>query len=103
MNRTNFTEILHRYRKSGQTQRAFCLSEELPFNKFQYYFRRYGKDSGSASFIPIKLTGNSPKMNPSAWETKPWLRLTTAKGMVLEFSHFIEVGYVKAILGDASV
>jgi hypothetical protein len=111
MTRENFKEILERYYVSGQTQPMFCKAEGVTFYQFQYYLRRYGKvRSGKpvvrekGSFTPIEVSPTP--MTPSgvfSSENKPWLRITTAKGLVFEFSSVLEAGYVDTLLGNASI
>jgi hypothetical protein len=50
-------EWIVQWRQSGSSQRAFCITHNIPYHVFHYYFGIFrSSQTASESFLPVKVT-----------------------------------------------
>ena len=50
-------ELIIQWQQSGLTQRAFCVTHNIAYHVFHYYYRVYrSSQNTSDSFLPVKVT-----------------------------------------------
>lgn len=88
--------VIERYKSSGQLQEAFCKSENVPLNKFKYYWQKYRKKAHKElsanrvyepfNFEPVSVTESPSTEPPSKSLNNYELSLTFASGLNCQLS-----------------
>jgi hypothetical protein len=89
-------DLIERWAKSGQSQKAFCLQHEARYYVFHYWYKRYrearntAKDNTS-SFIGLQINSSLP--------TASHAELIYPDGRRLLFHQPVDVHFLKHLLG----
>jgi hypothetical protein len=70
------------WRKSGLTQRQYCLRQGIAISTFSYWIRKFGKaaeNPGSTRFYPLSVKGNSTSSSRKGLHTGIRLSLCNDK------------------------
>ena len=70
------------WRKSGLTQREYCLRQEIAISTFSYWIRKFGKGSakpGPPRFYPLTVKGTSTALDRQGFDTGIRLSLCNDK------------------------
>lgn len=70
------------WKKSGLTQRQYCLRHGIAISTFSYWIRKFGKKAenpGSTRFYPLTVKGNSASFSKKGFHTGIRLSLCNDK------------------------
>ena len=85
--------LVEEWQGSGQTQKAFCVEQDISVSVFAYWLRRYRDQQGSSS---DQVTGFVPVHTAVSDSTA--LEVSLPSGAVLRFAQVVPLSYLKALL-----
>ena len=84
-------DLIEQWKKSGQSQKAFCLQHETRYYVFHYWYKRYREAHNASSFIPLHINSSFPAASHA--------ELIYPDGRRLLFHQPVDVNFLKHLLG----
>jgi transposase-like protein len=89
-------DLIEQWKKSGQSQKSFCLQHEARYSVFHYWYKQYREARNTSgptpsSFIPLQINSYLPTSSHS--------ELIYPDGRRLLFHQPVDVNFLKSLLG----